>query len=249
MFIGGWTAKCLLSNFAWPKIDGDEGRYGSSLLKIEKMLNIRVLDEFTPGMNVLDFGCGLGEETRRWAEKCPNVQFVGIDTRVEAVSRAQEAARKHQNLQFATEVPQGQVFERIVSLDAFEHFVEPEQILRQMKELLAPEGEILVSFGPPWMHPRGSHIPVPILWNQFIFTEKSLLKWRAKYRDDGAETWKEAGLSKMTFGKFKKLVREAGFATKNITAVPIKATKWFHNSLTCEFLTSHVTARLRPHSR
>jgi SAM-dependent methyltransferase len=247
MIIDGKIAEVLLGRFTWPKIDGDEGSYGSSLLKIEKMLNIRVLDEFNPGMNVLDFGCGLGEETLRWAQRCPNVNFTGIDTNVNSIASARAQARA--NLRFLTQIPEGEVFERIVSLDAFEHFVEPEQVLRTMKELLAPGGEILVSFGPPWLHPRGSHIPIPVVWNHVFFTEKSLLKWRAQYRDDGARNWTEAGMGRMTIKKFIEVVKAEGFLFEEFEAVPIRATRFLHNRLTWEFLTSHVTARLRPHSR
>jgi SAM-dependent methyltransferase len=243
MIIDGKLAEAILGHFSWPEVSGDEGSYGSSLLKIEKMLNIRVLDEFTPGMNVLDFGCGLGEETLRWAQRCPNVNFTGIDTNVNSIASAR--AQDRANLRFLTQIPEGEVFERIVSLDAFEHFVEPEKVLRTMKELLAPGGEILVSFGPTWLHPRGSHIPVPILWNQFFFTESALLKWRAKYRADGARTWEEAGMGRMTIKKFGNLVKEEGFQLENFQAVPIRATRFLHNKVTREFLTSHVTARLR----
>jgi hypothetical protein len=118
-----------------------------------------------------------------------------------------------------------------------------------MKELLAPGGEILVSFGPPWLHPRGSHIPIPVVWNHVFFTEKSLLKWRAQYRDDGARNWTEAGMGRMTIKKFIEVVKAEGFLFEEFEAVPIRATRFLHNRLTWEFLTSHVTARLRPHSR
>jgi SAM-dependent methyltransferase len=43
-----------------------------------------------------------------------------------------------------------QVADIIVSLDSFEHFDEPAEILATMNRILKPTGSVLVAFGPTW---------------------------------------------------------------------------------------------------
>ena len=46
----------------------------------------------------------------------------------------------------------------IVSLDSFEHFAEPGDVLQTMYSLLEPGGCVFVSFGPNWYRPLGGHL-------------------------------------------------------------------------------------------
>ena len=43
----------------------------------------------------------------------------------------------------------------ILSLDAFEHFDDPAEILRIMRRLLKDDGCMIAAFGPTWYHPLG----------------------------------------------------------------------------------------------
>jgi ubiquinone/menaquinone biosynthesis C-methylase UbiE len=40
-------------------------------------------------------------------------------------------------------------------VDWFEHFGQPDEVLKEMARMLKPDGKVIVSFGPPWYHPKG----------------------------------------------------------------------------------------------
>ncbi len=45
----------------------------------------------------------------------------------------------------------------VVSLDAFEHFADPQGVLRIMRGLIKDNGCAMIVFGPTWFHPLGGH--------------------------------------------------------------------------------------------
>src|SRR5262249_29356075 len=104
------------------------------------------------GKVVVDFGCGEGDEAiemaRRGAKK-----VIGIDIRQDVLETARRKAAGLDNCVFATATDERA--DIVVSVDAFEHFEDPAEILRLMGALLKPSGRILVSFGPTWYHPLG----------------------------------------------------------------------------------------------
>src|ERR1700694_3041386 len=108
-----------------------------------------------------------------------------------------------------------------------------------MSRLLKPDGKVLVSFGPPWYHPKGGHFPL-FIWAHLLLTEESLMKWRSQYKDDGATRFHECagGLNQMTIRKFERLVANSPLKFGTFEAVPIRAVRRLHCGLTREFLTS-----------
>jgi hypothetical protein len=114
-----------------------------------------------------------------------------------------------------------------------------------MAKHLKPEGEIFVSFGPPWLHPLGGHVFSVFPWSHLVFTEASLLRWRKDFhKTQKATRITECGYNKMTVRRFEKLVAASPFTFADLEVRPIRKLRWAFTPLTREFVTSVVTCRL-----
>lgn len=243
--LGGSLARALLSRFNWKDVVSPTAYQHKS--KLEVLLGDDIWS-FLDGKSVVDYGCGRGSEALEIGSRCPRTDVIGLDINESQVQLARRHAQQSglsSRCFFTTSVPRVSA-DVILSVDAFEHYSDPGAILRQMDRLLGPEGRILISFGPPWYHPKGSHFPGP-LWANLLFTEKALMEWRSHFKDDGATHFEEVrgGLNRMTIHKFKDVVASSGFELESLELVPIRRTGWLHSRLTQEFLTSTVRAVLR----
>ncbi len=199
------------------------------------------------GKTVIDFGCGEGDDAIEMAKKGA-AHVIGIDIREEVLQTARQKAiasgvSEKCEFGFTTSQPA----DIVVSVDAFEHFEKPADILRIMGNLLVgPGGEVLVSFGPTWYHPLGGHLFSVFPWAHLVFSEKALIRWRSDFKSDGATRFGEVagGLNQMTIGRFEALVAESPFDLTSLELVPIRKLRPLHNSLTREFLTAVVRCRL-----
>src|SRR5262249_12349737 len=135
----------------------------------------------------------------------------------------------------------------VLSLDAFEHFSDPEGILGLLFDLLKPGGRLLASFGPTWYHPRGGHLFSVFPWAHLVFSERALLRWRSDFIADGATRFAEVrgGLTGLTVRRFERMGRVSRFETERLEVVPIRPLRFLANRLTREFTTSVVRAVLR----
>jgi 2-polyprenyl-3-methyl-5-hydroxy-6-metoxy-1,4-benzoquinol methylase len=208
---------------------------------------------------VLDFGCGEGKEAIAAALHGAK-RVYGIDIRDVSLKIAQESSMEYgvqDKCVFLNGALQGsrvrEIFETLefaYSLDSFEHFSEPGQILRQLYTLLAPGGELYVSFGPPWKHPFGCHMFFlnSLPWMHFIFQEETIMAVRAGYRQDGAKHFGEVegGLNQMTVERFIKLAENSNFQVEKLRLIPIKGLTWLvRNHLIREYFTSVVHCVLK----
>ncbi len=213
--------------------------------KLEVMLGKAAIEQFK-GKTIIDFGCGFGDEVIHMAQLGAK-RVYGIDNRPEILEIGREKAQKtglESRCIFDTKPPEKA--DIIVSIDAFEHFEKPAEILEVMHSLLKPDGFLVAAFGPTWYHPLGGHLFSIFPWGHLLFSEKALIKWRRDFRDDGATKFSEVsgGLNRMTIRRFEKLVDKSSFALDYLKAVPIKKLKFFHNRLTREFTTSIVRCKL-----
>ena len=206
-------------------------------------------DEFftkIAGKTVVDFGCGEGAEAVEMARRGARL-VIGIDIREEILQAARQRAisRGVQNtclfVSSTTELA-----DIVVSVDAFEHFADPAEILRIMNTLLQPGGEVLVSFGPTWYHPSGGHLFSVFPWAHLMFSEKALIRWRSTFKTDGATRFSEVagGLNQMTIEKFEELIAGSPLMFASLETVPIKKLRRIHNRFTREFTTAIVRCRL-----
>jgi len=195
---------------------------------------------------VIDFGCGEGAEAVEMARKGAE-RVIGIDIREDVLEIAKQKALDagvHNTCSFASSTTE--LADIVVSLDAFEHFADPAEILRIMNKLLKPSGEILASFGPTWFHPLGGHLFSVFPWAHLIFSEKALIAWRSTFKADGATRFGEVagGLNQMTIAKFEELVAGSPLSLASLELVPIEKFRRIHNRFTREFTTAIVRCRL-----
>src|SRR5437899_9459902 len=227
-----------------PACDGSAYRHRS---KIETLLGPGIWDALA-GRVVLDFGCGIGIDTIEFARRGAR-RVIGLDIRedvLETARREAGTAGVADRCVFTTATDER--VDVIVSIDGFEHYADPEQVLRTMRQLVRPDGRVFITFGPPWFHPLGGHLFSVFPWAHLLFTEKALIRWRSDFKSDGATRVCEVagGLNRVTVRRFRKLVSRADCAVERVDAVPLKRLRLLHNLFTREFLSSTVRCTLVP---
>jgi len=213
---------------------------------------------YVQGRVVVDFGCGFGHEAVA-AALHGAARVYGLDISEDFIQRAGKEAETagvadkcvflHGQRQVGDVEALYGTIDTVFSLDAFEHFLDPSQILEQISRLLKPGGRLLVNFGPPWNHPYGAHARyfTRIPWVHLIFTEKTILKVRALYRNDGATRLEEVrgGLNRMTVGRFRSLIRAHNFETEVFRLQPVRGTsRLVARNILTEYFTSAVACVL-----
>lgn len=244
--IGGLLGDGLLRGFAPPSDGGGASDAAPGRGRLATLLGADFWER-VEGRRVVDFGCGLGADTvalARWGAR----EAIGLDIRESCLQqgRAQAASQGvSDRCRFVTSWDRPA--DMILSIDAFEHFADPAAILRSMAGLLDADGRVLVSFGPTWLHPLGGHMFSVFPWAHLLFSESALLRWRARYRNDGATRFSEidGGLNQMTIARFERLVAASPLRLERLDCVPIRRLRALHGRLTREFTTSLVRAELR----
>ena len=200
------------------------------------------------GKVVLDVGCGTGAEAidlvRHGARRA-----IGLDIRERPLQIARTAAADAGLADRCVFVQHtDERADVVLSVDGFEHYDDPAGVLRFMRERVSDSGRVLISFGPPWLHPLGGHLFSVFPWAHLIFTERALLGWRARFKSDGATRFHEVegGLNQMTIRRFVRLLDESPFEVESFEAVPIRRLRPVANRMTREFTTAIVRCRLTP---
>ncbi|MFN2405788.1 MAG: class I SAM-dependent methyltransferase [Pyrinomonadaceae bacterium] len=246
--IGGSVGYHLLRRIS---ADGETGYCDGSayegVSKLETLLGRKIWAE-TKDKVVIDFGCGDGEDAVEVAKRGAK-RVIGVDIRERALENARKRAEARgvaDRCVFTTKTDEKA--DVILSIDAFEHFDDPAEILRIMRRLLKDNGCIIAAFGPTWYHPLGGHLFSPFPFAHLIFTEKSLIRWRSDFKTDGATRFREAegGLNQMTIRHFESIVAESDFKFAEFEPVPIRKLKPIANRLTREFTTAIVRCKLVP---
>lgn len=211
--------------------------------KLEVLMGSAIWDHIR-GKTVLDFGCGYGLEAVEMAERGAR-RVIGLDLEEKRLASARQRAIEHgvaDRCVFTTESQER--VDVIISLDAFEHFADPAAILKGMSERLKADGTVWISFGPTWYHPLGGHLFSVFPWSHLLFTESALIRWRSMYKTDGAKSFAQTGLNRMTIARFRRLVSESPLRFDTWETVPIRRLRPMHNRLTREFTTATVRCRL-----
>src|SRR5215831_4691373 len=198
--LGGRLGYHLLRHIAGiPREVAERGGAYERQSKLETLLGPSVWS-YLAGRVVIDFGCGKGEDAVEIARHGAG-RVDGIDVRERVLASARQAASAagvSDRCVFTTATDQKA--DMIVSIDAFEHYGDPEEILGLMRRLLDPAGRVLIAFGPPWLHPLGGHLFSVFPWAHLVFTERALIQWRSDFKSDGATRFAETegGLNQMT---------------------------------------------------
>ena len=188
---------------------------------------------------VLDYGCGPGYQAVAMAREGA-CSVVGIDIIQEWLERGRALAAENEcadrvsfseAVSFLGDSSNREKFDVTLCCGSFEHFEDSAKELAHMKSMTRPGGKILITFAEPWLSPHGSHMDnfcrVPYI--NILFSEKTVMAVRSRFRDDGATRYEEilSGLNKMTLAKFERIIRNSGlrvehrnyFATKNLPVV------------------------------
>ncbi len=226
-------------------------RPAAGVVRVRELFGDEFVDSIR-GKTVIEFGSGDGYDAVDLA-LAGAARVIGLDVQEAGLRHSRElAAQKGVTdiCEFArTTDSQADI---VMSIDAFEHFMEPAGILRKMAELCKPDGRIWIQFGYTWFHPYGGHLfslnTFP--WAHLVFSETALCRWRADFKSDGARRFGETdgGLNKMTLARFGRMVAASGITVEAIQEVPIRIARRFHCRLTREFLTSVIRYRFKPHS-
>jgi len=158
-------ARMKYSGCYWP--DGVE-----SLDRAEEQSLAMVCDraEVADGMTILELGCGWGSLSLWMAEKYPNSQIVGVSNSSFQREFIERRAREKglNNLTIVTcdinQFDPGRSFDRVVSIEMFEHLWNYKELLHRISGWLNTDGKLFVH----------------------IFTHKDLVY---KYETDGAGNW------------------------------------------------------------
>ena len=246
MKIGGELGyRCL--RWLKPKRESQEGaepRF-SYIQKIKNVVGSQGWESLR-GKTILDFGCSSGDGCIEMAQHGAR-NVIGLDIRSNLLDLAKASAEKagvSTRCTFSDST--NEQVDVVVSIDAFEHFDQPGEILRIMDRLLVVDGFVILSFGPTWYHPFGGHLFSIFPWSHLVFTENALIRWRSDFKHDGATRFSEVagGLNMMTIKRFEELVKQSNFCIESFHTVPIRPLAWVHNSITREFTTSVVECKL-----
>jgi len=177
------------------------------------------------GKTVLDVGCGRGalcvEMGLAGARK-----VVGLDISSELVEWARQNVRlNHTDLAGVLEFVDCELsayprtrFDYVVSKDTFEHVIGLDDLLKEIKLRLHPEGTVFAGFGPLWNSPFGDHgrAQLRLPWAHVVLSESAIMK-RLQSRGRDAHSLADLGLNGMSFSEYIGAFRRAGLSPVQIT--------------------------------
>lgn len=137
------------------------------------------------GKRVLEIGCGLGNLCIEIAE-CNAKEIIGFDIDQESIEFASAYIEKYHKVLtdkinfFCCDIhnlPTG-YFDIIIAKDTFEHILDLETVLLEVREKMKPQGRIYTSFGPLYYSPFGDHnwTETFLPWGHILVSEEKILK-------------------------------------------------------------------------
>jgi 2-polyprenyl-3-methyl-5-hydroxy-6-metoxy-1,4-benzoquinol methylase len=171
------------------------------------------------GLTVLDAGCGHGSLCVDVASKGAD-KVLGIDISERRVRFAQENLRRHyphlnEVLEFrcceVADLPHTG-FDLILSKDTFEHVLNLNSTLAQMKRRLRHHGRIYAGFAPLYNSVRGDHgrLRTPLPWGHVLLPETLLLRRLNKRRQNKVASVHDLGLNKLSLEEYRTLIYTSG---------------------------------------
>jgi SAM-dependent methyltransferase len=205
------------------------------------------------GSKVLDYGCGQGTDVIECAQH--SIEAVGIEVRPSVLERArQHASAAGVKAEFRSPSDcsdlQG-AFDYVLSVNCFEHYLDPAAVLRHMRWFMKPSAVVLIYFGPPWLHPYGAHLRtlISLPWAHLLFPESTVMGAIADYREDKPKSYMEiaGGLNRLTIRKFLRYIAESPLSLRSFELIPIRGL-WPLIKVpgVREFFTSTIRAELVP---
>jgi SAM-dependent methyltransferase len=213
--------RVTVKDYLWTPTAGDRGP------ELDLASSVRYLSRFGGSLNVagktaVDVGCGSGqlcfELARRGARRVVGVEIGKPEEALK--SRAAESSVVKDRVEFAqTDGTLRELlderFDLVFSKDSFEHFGEPERVVETMIDVLAPDGQLVIGFGPLWKGPTGGHIDylTKLPWAHLLFPESVIMEERRRFRPhEDAQRFEDilGGLNKMTLARFEAIMAATG---------------------------------------
>jgi SAM-dependent methyltransferase len=209
---------------------GDRKRYyDMQVLNTEKYVLpfIEVTHPITPGMRVLEIGCGEAGVLKAFISR--GCVGVGVELDEDRVRNAEiynktevESGRLRlmakDIYQVNPEVDLGGLFDIIVLKDVIEHIHDQPRLIGWMKQFLQPQGIIFFGF-PPWYMPYGGHqqmcrgkiskLPYVHLLPRFMY------KWLLDVNKESTDAFLEIRDTQISIEQFERISQQQGYAIAN----------------------------------
>lgn len=193
----------LLNRYAWKRTRGD------ARLPRDKALAraVEILRATAPFVRdhprYLDLACGDGLVGAALARGGRSV--CALDLKPERFSPEARSAGVdfHFGDAQSTNLPDNS-FDVVFSFDAFEHFLDPPAVLREVHRILKPGGVLYASFGPLYFSPQGAHqwTSVDVPYCHLLFRETDL-NASAAARNNGPIV---RNVNKWHLGQFRRML-------------------------------------------
>jgi len=180
--------------------------------------------KLTPGLDVLEIGCGIGGNMKPFLES--GCRVTGIDISEYSIGLASQFYTGHplrQNLTLICNniyhiTQPGKQYGLIIMRDVIEHIPEQEVFMEFVKRFLKPGGFFFLAF-PPWQNPFGGHqqicnsrllskIPYFHLLPNFLYKSVLSLFERNSQRINELLEIKKTGIS---IERFERIVRQQNY--------------------------------------
>jgi 2-polyprenyl-3-methyl-5-hydroxy-6-metoxy-1,4-benzoquinol methylase len=170
------------------------------------------------GKKVLEVGCGLGNLCIDIA-KCDAQEIIGIDIDQKSVEFASgNLAKKHKALTgkikfLCCDIHDLPIdnFDIIISKDTFEHILDLEGVLFDIRERMNLQGRIHTAFGPLYYSPFGDHnwTETFLPWGHILIPEEKIVKRLNKKHNSQITSIRELGdgLNQLTPEEFSRILR------------------------------------------
>ena len=183
----------------------------------------RNFDTLIKNKSVIDFGCAKGNHSFALANAGAN-DVLGVEIlqdRLDAANEMNEQFQLKDKISFKQRLEEDDrdKYDVAISLNSFEHFSDPLDILQEIFLALKAGGRLLMSFGPPWYSAYGPHqlefTRVP--WPHLLFGESTVMKIRGRIMDQPEKTtYADRWLNQMTIGIFEKTISESRFDMESV---------------------------------
>jgi ubiquinone/menaquinone biosynthesis C-methylase UbiE len=99
-------------------------------------------------------------------------------------------------------------FDLVISYNSFEHFLNPERVLKEAIRVVKPKGYIFIAFNPLYSSPWGLHAykSTPIPYSQFLFDIETIKKGTKIFNN--LDQFKLSQLNKWDINKYRNLWRK-----------------------------------------
>ncbi|WP_051463685.1 class I SAM-dependent methyltransferase [Leptolyngbya sp. PCC 6406] len=104
--------------------------------------------DLTSHGRILDLGCGTGTLIQRLLHLTPETEIVGLDPSAEMLSVARQKLPKSVELLVgsADKIPfPNESFDLVISTNAFHYFRHPSQAIQEIKRVLKPNGNLVIT--------------------------------------------------------------------------------------------------------